>query len=162
MFHEKHGGLILQQQFFYLHSGKHVDIIERLIPHIQVGRCEQAGGDQQFLFLPFGIFLHVFGELSLFQAELPEYGAKQADSQAAFQAKVREASCQPRGILINIGQDKPRCRLTASVLDDGQTEIGETGFLQEHFDKCGGGAQALDPPAAPDLSGAPPFPVFPG
>ena len=88
MLHKQHGGLVFQQKRFDLHPGKHIDIIERLVPDIKMGRRCQAGCQKDLLFLPLGIILHVFKELGAFKVQLAQDRQKQAFVQAPFPAKV--------------------------------------------------------------------------
>ena len=48
VFHKQDRRLELNQQFFDLHPGDHVDIVHRLIPDVQVGRFAD-GFCQQYL-----------------------------------------------------------------------------------------------------------------
>ena len=50
MFHHEHRGMYSFQQFFDLHAGEDIDVVQRFVPDVQVRRCQQAGG-QQDLFL---------------------------------------------------------------------------------------------------------------
>ena len=48
---QQHGGLVLGQQPFQLHAGEHVDVIQRLVPDVDMGRDAQAAGQQQLFLL---------------------------------------------------------------------------------------------------------------
>ena len=88
MLHKQHGGLVFQQKRFDLHPGKHIDIIERLVPYIKMGRRCQAGCQKDLLFLPLGLILYVFKELGAFKVQLAQDRQKQAFVQAPFPTKV--------------------------------------------------------------------------
>ena len=47
--YQEHRGLIFQDQLLHLDAGKQVDIVQRLVPHIEVGALAQAGGQQELL-----------------------------------------------------------------------------------------------------------------
>ena len=49
--HQQDGGRVLEDEVFHLHAGKHVDVVERLIPDIQVRRRTEAFAQQDLLFL---------------------------------------------------------------------------------------------------------------
>ena len=52
MLHEKHGGTADPQELLKLHPGEDINIVQRLVPHIQVGALAQAAGKKHLLFLP--------------------------------------------------------------------------------------------------------------
>ena len=49
MLRQNHGGAKLGNQPLDLHAGKHVDVVEGLVPQIQVGLLAQAPGEERFL-----------------------------------------------------------------------------------------------------------------
>ena len=70
MLHKQHGGAVFQNQFFNLHPGENVDVIKRFVPHVQVGRRQQAGRKQHLLFLSFRVVFHLFHKLHPVKIEL--------------------------------------------------------------------------------------------
>lgn len=45
VFYEDHSGFIGEDGFFDLHTGKHIDVVEGLIPNVNVGFFTKALGD---------------------------------------------------------------------------------------------------------------------
>ena len=52
MLHEKHGGTADPQELLKLHPGEDINIVQRLVPHIQVGALAQAAGKKHLFFCP--------------------------------------------------------------------------------------------------------------
>ena len=57
MLHKEHGGLIGAQQLLDLHTGEHVDIIQRLVPDTEVGRAAEGRRQQHFFLLPGAVWI---------------------------------------------------------------------------------------------------------
>ena len=51
MLHEKHGGTAGPQELLKLHPGEDINIVQRLVPHIEVCALAQACGQQELLLL---------------------------------------------------------------------------------------------------------------
>ena len=63
MLDKEHGSAARQEQLFYLHTGKYVDKIERLIPNIQVRSLSEAFREQHFFLLAAAVCLHILLKL---------------------------------------------------------------------------------------------------
>ena len=51
VFDQQEGGLVGLNQRFDLHAAEYVDVVERLVPDVEMRRRAEAGGQQNFLFL---------------------------------------------------------------------------------------------------------------
>ena len=74
MLHEQNGRLVFEQQVFYLHAGKDVNVVERFIPDIQMRLLTQAFGEQDFLFLPLAEFVQPLFKLLPRKIKFPQDG----------------------------------------------------------------------------------------
>lgn len=61
---------VFEQQLFDLHAGKDIDVVERLVPDIQMCRLAQAFGQQHLLFLAGAVIGHILAELHPFKTSL--------------------------------------------------------------------------------------------
>ena len=50
MLHKQHGGFIFQNQFFDLDAGVEVDVIQRLVPDVQVSLLDRLAASSTFFF----------------------------------------------------------------------------------------------------------------
>ena len=74
MLHEKHGGTAGPQELLKLHPGEDINIVQRLVPHIQVGALAQAAGKKHLLFLPGAIIGQILFKLYPREVQLAENG----------------------------------------------------------------------------------------
>ena len=64
MLHQEHGGPVPEDQLLQLHPGKQVDVVQGLVPHVQVGPPAQAGRQQDLFLLAGAVLGHIpFKEL---------------------------------------------------------------------------------------------------
>ena len=102
MLHQKHGGTEFQDQLLDLHPGEHIDIIQRFIPDIEVGRRDEAACDQHLFLLAFGEVLHSLSELFPSEIQFSEDRKQQVFPKAFRLTVIPEGSVQMGGILVYI------------------------------------------------------------
>ena len=59
MLDEQKRRLAAEDEVFDLHAGKGVDVVERLVPEVEVGALAQAQGQQRLFLLPVAEFFGV-------------------------------------------------------------------------------------------------------
>jgi hypothetical protein len=76
---KQQGRAVFQDQLFDLDAAQHVDVIQRLIPDIEVRLLAQTAGQQDFLLLPRGKITHIFFKLYAGEVQLAQDGFELAD-----------------------------------------------------------------------------------
>lgn len=107
MLHKNHCWGILLQKLLYLHARIDINKVEGFIPDIKMGFLAQAFGDEDFLFLPAGVILHILFKLDPFKTQFPEDRFEQCPVYLAVRGKPVKRTFKERCILRNIRYDKP-------------------------------------------------------
>ena len=108
MLHKEEGGPVLQQQLLNLHPGEQVDIVQRLIPDIQVGALAQAGRDQHLFLLSGAVLPHIPLKERPGKAQLPQDGQKSGHLDPLLLRPGHGAAPQVVRLLGDIGNLQPR------------------------------------------------------
>ena len=99
MLHEKHGGTADPQELLKLHPGEDINIVQRLVPHIQVGALAQAAGKKHLLFLPGAIIGQILFKLYPREVQLAENGLELCLVQFIAPRELAQAAPQEGGVL---------------------------------------------------------------
>ena len=142
MINSQHGRAAAQQELLNLHPGENVNIIQRLIPDIQMSRRQESCRDQDFLLLPFRIFFHVFAELVSVHIKFPKDCAEQTFIQVFFPAELKNTPFQERRILAHIGDHESRRGIQTSAFHTEPVSllipsVLISGLAKYHFQKAG-------------------------
>ena len=103
MLHEEDGRAALQQQLLDLAPGENVDVVQRLVPEVELGRLAEAPGQEDLLPLPHAEALHGLLELAPGEVQLPQEGQEQGPVQTVSLRVVRQGSGKAPRVLLQIG-----------------------------------------------------------
>ena len=91
MLHQQHGRCVFGEQPFQLHAGQDVDVIQRLIPNIQMGGDAQASRQQQLFLLSLGHALQWALEQIPGEIHVAQDGLEECFINAGTAASITEA-----------------------------------------------------------------------
>src|SRR5699024_8856061 len=82
--------------------------IQRLVPYIQMSRCQKAGCKQNFLFLSLREFFQIFSKLGSVQIQLAKKSKIKAFFQFSASDKLPDGALKEGGVLAYIRNDQSR------------------------------------------------------
>ena len=107
MFDEQKGGLGVQDQPLDLHTGKDVNIIERLVPDIEMGLLAQAPGKQNFFLLTVAEVGNIFVKLRAGKIQLAQDGFEKTLVDLQILRVGAQIAGKAFGALGNVGDFQP-------------------------------------------------------
>ena len=117
--HEQQRGPVLQQQLLHLHPGDHVDEVQRLVPHIQVGLVAEAGGQQHLFLLAAAVLRQIpFKLLPGGKSSFRRMVRNRVPSSPPFPGEVRQAPAQAVRALADIGDHQAAHGLHRAAVGD--------------------------------------------
>ena len=91
--------LAAEDEVLDLHAGKGVDVVERLIPDVEVSALAQAQGQQRLFLLPVAEFFGVGFQMGAGKAQFAQYGEKLRHIRAALPGQRAQIAAQEGGVL---------------------------------------------------------------
>ena len=106
------------QQLLDLDAGENVDVVQRLVPDVQMGGLAQASGQQYLFLLSGGVVAHILLELHPLEAQLPQDRKEQALIETVPGGVVPQPAPQTGGVLRHVGDDQPAGCLQSAEIGD--------------------------------------------
>ena len=103
-----------EQQLFNLDAGEDVDVVEGLVPDVQVRGLAQASRQQHLFLLSGGKVAHILFKLYPFKAQLAQDRLEKALVDVAVCRIAAQAAAQTGGVLRYIGYLQPARQLQRS------------------------------------------------
>lgn len=107
MLHHQQGGRVPQNEFFHLPSAEHINIVQRLVPYVEMRRHAQAPGQQKLLFLSLAQFAQVLIKVFPAHIHIAQNRFEQCFIQPISLDKIPHAAAQSLRLLRHIGHDQP-------------------------------------------------------
>lgn len=92
VFHKDHRRAVILQQPFDLQSGIEVEIVQRFVPNVEMRLFAETFGEEDLLFLSFGIRSDIPFEVFFGKAEFIEYAPEQVFVHGVLSCKVGDSS----------------------------------------------------------------------
>ena len=101
--HQQEGAGVVPQKGLQLHPGKHVHIVQRLVPDVQMGALAQAPGQQDLFLLSGAVAAHILLQLGAGEVQLAQDGLKEGLVNPGGRSECRQIPLQAGGVLGHIG-----------------------------------------------------------
>ena len=122
MLHKKQCGLFPHNQLLQLHPGIEINVVQRLIPHVQMGTPAQTDRQQQLLFLPVTVTGHIHRKKLPWKIQLPQHAQQQRNLYSLCSGPLHKIPLQKSGVLGHIGDFQSGDLLYGSCAGFGLTQ----------------------------------------